>query len=202
MRKPGGKNTDGMPDRGQQVSVIAQENLKLAAFLFYHRWKCTLDWEMTEVDEGTVHLLAGKKKLKDEYKDPSMLPKINKSDMASMMESIKEYLRSHCCIIKAPLAYVIRKSIIVQTYDEYFMYSTSDDEMITRMLHLPPDKNNLLLENDVQRVQVCIAEYRIDNRTVYDILDQICNDIHIHMSSSISPRETAEGHSMPSTAGG
>ena len=29
VRKPGGKNPDGMPDREQQVSVIAQENLKL-----------------------------------------------------------------------------------------------------------------------------------------------------------------------------
>ena len=60
--------------------VIAQENLKLAAFLFHHRWRCTLDWEITEVDKGTVHLLAGQKKLKDEYKDPDLLPKINKSD--------------------------------------------------------------------------------------------------------------------------
>ena len=28
MRKPGSKNADGKPNRGQQVSVIAQENLK------------------------------------------------------------------------------------------------------------------------------------------------------------------------------
>ena len=37
VRKPGGKNADRMPDRGQQVSVIVQENLKLSAFLFHHR---------------------------------------------------------------------------------------------------------------------------------------------------------------------
>ena len=47
VRKPGGKNADGTPNRGQQVSVIAQENLKLKAFLFHHRWRCTLDWEIT-----------------------------------------------------------------------------------------------------------------------------------------------------------
>ena len=47
MRKPGGKNADGMPDRGQQVSLIAQENLKLAVFLFHHQWRCTFDWEET-----------------------------------------------------------------------------------------------------------------------------------------------------------
>ena len=49
VRKPGGKNANGMPNRGQQVSVIAQENLKLAIFLFHHKWRCTLDWEITAV---------------------------------------------------------------------------------------------------------------------------------------------------------
>ena len=37
VRKPGGKNADGTPDRGQQVSMIAQEHLKLTAFLFHYR---------------------------------------------------------------------------------------------------------------------------------------------------------------------
>ena len=43
MRKPGGKNANGTSDREQQVSVIAQENLKLAVFLFHHWWSCTFD---------------------------------------------------------------------------------------------------------------------------------------------------------------
>ena len=42
------------------------------------------------MDGETVHFLADQKKLKDEYKDPDVLSKINKSDMAGMMESIKE----------------------------------------------------------------------------------------------------------------
>ena len=37
MRKQGGKNANGMLNRGQQVSVIAQENMKLAVFLVPHR---------------------------------------------------------------------------------------------------------------------------------------------------------------------
>ena len=78
VRKPGGKNAIWTPNRGQQVSVIAQENLKLAAFLFHHRWRCTFDWEITEVDEGTVCVIAGQKKLEDEYKATDVLPKINK----------------------------------------------------------------------------------------------------------------------------
>ena len=52
--------------------------------------------------------------------------------------------------------------------------------MIARMLHLPPDKKKLLLENDVQRAPVHMAEYKIDNRTVYDALDQICKDTDLY----------------------
>ena len=67
MRKSGGKNADRMPIMRQQVSVIAQENLKQAVFLFHQRWRCTFDWKLTGVQEDTVYLLAGQKRLKDEY---------------------------------------------------------------------------------------------------------------------------------------
>ena len=42
------------------------------------------------MNKETVHFIVGQKKLKDEYKDPNVLPKITKSDMAGMTESIKE----------------------------------------------------------------------------------------------------------------
>ena len=47
MRKPGSNNA-GMSDRVQQVSVIAQENLKLAVSLFHYWWRCIFDWKVTE----------------------------------------------------------------------------------------------------------------------------------------------------------
>ena len=93
--------------------------------------------------------------------------------MAGTLESIKEYFRSHHGVIRAPLTYNIRKTITVQTCGDYPMYMTPDEEMITRMLHLPSDKNKLFSEKDVQRVQVCTAENKIANRIVYDVLDQI-----------------------------
>ena len=43
VRKLCGKNANGISNKGQQVSIIAQENLKLAVFLFHHRWRCTFD---------------------------------------------------------------------------------------------------------------------------------------------------------------
>ena len=109
MRKPGGKNANGMCGRGQQVSVLVQENLKLAFFLFHHKWRCILEWEMTGVNENRLCLMTGQKKLKDEYKDLDMLPKINKSDMVGMMEAIEEYRRLHHEVIRAPFSYIIRK---------------------------------------------------------------------------------------------
>ena len=132
-----------MPNRGQQVSVIAQKDLKLAVFLFHHRRRCTLDWEVMGVNEYILCLMTGQKKLKDEYKDPNMLPKIIKSNMAGTIEAIKEYLRPRHGIIRASLAYIIRKTITLQTYGDHPMYVTTDGKMITNMLHLPSDKNKM-----------------------------------------------------------
>ena len=136
-----------------------------------------------------MHLLAVQKKLKDEYKDPDVLPKINKSDIVGMMETIKEYLRSCHGVVRVLLAHVIKKTILVLTYGDYPKYVVPDNEMIIRMLHLPPDKNKIFLDSDVQS-------------TFYDILDQIYTLTCIHMSNSISPQGMVKGHTMPSIPGG
>ena len=41
------------------------------------------------VQEDIVHMLAGQRRLEDGYKDPDILPKVNKTDMAGTMMSIK-----------------------------------------------------------------------------------------------------------------
>ena len=98
------------------------------------------------VQENTVHLLAGQKRLKDEYKNPDVLPKINKTDMAGSMESVKEYIRSCCGVMRAPFAYMDRKTITVQTYGNYPKYAPNN-EMIA---NLCPDKNKLHNEQHAQ----------------------------------------------------
>ena len=85
VRKSSGKNANGTSVMGQLVSVIAQENLNLVAFLSHHRWQCTPDWEIKGVQEQTVCKLTGQKKLDDEHKDLSMLSEVNKADMAGSM---------------------------------------------------------------------------------------------------------------------
>ena len=83
-----------MKGKGQQVSVIAQENLKLAVFLFHHRWRFTEDLEILGVNVDTVCLMTGQKKHEDDYEDPGMLSMVNTSDMAGTIKAIKEYLKS------------------------------------------------------------------------------------------------------------
>ena len=42
------------------------------------------------------------------------------------------------------------------------------------------DKNKVLLDSDVQSTKAHMAEYKIDSRSVYDILDQICKDSNLY----------------------
>ena len=69
--------------------------------------------------------------------------------MTGMMVAIEEYLRSHEGATRAPLAYIIKKTILVQTCGDYPKYAP-DDKMISRMFHLPWDKKILHLEQDAQ----------------------------------------------------
>ena len=89
--------------------------------------------------------------------------------------------------------------MIVQTFGDYPRYATPDDEVIARILHLPQEMNILPWKHEASRVKEHIEEYKIDNRSVYDIIRPAKITISIHMSSSTSPRGTAEGHFMPST---
>ena len=97
-----------------------------------------------------------------------------------MMEAIKEYLNLHHGVMWAPLAHIIRKTITVHTHGDYYTYATPNNKMIARMLHLPQGMNNLLPQKDAQTVQVHMPENEIDNKTLYDILDQICKDTDLN----------------------
>ena len=62
------------------------------------------------------------------------------------------------------------------------------------MLHLPLDKNRLHKEQSAQLVMEHMAEYEIDNKNVYDILDQICmnTDLYPYVKKHKSKRDGKE----------
>ena len=55
--------------------------------------------------------------------------------MSGMMEFIEKYLGSSQFVVRVHLAYLIRKTITIQTYDDYPKYVAPDDEMIVGMFH-------------------------------------------------------------------
>ena len=72
------------------------------------------------------------------------------------------------------------KNKIFQTCGDFPKYATPDDATIARMLHLPPYRNKLHLEHNVHEGREHTVEFKIDNRTVYDIINQNCKDTDLY----------------------
>ena len=126
-----------------------------------------------------------------------MLPDTNKSDMAGTVEANEECLRSHHGVGRVPLAYVIRKTIIVQTYGNYPKYKTPDDNMITTMLHLPPDKK-LLFEHNAHSVKEHTAEcMRCIESSIKFWIRSVKILICIHLLNNKSPSGVTKGRFIP-----
>ena len=66
-----------------------------------------------------------------------MLLKVNKDDMAGVMMAIENYLRLDHDIVRSPIAYIMKRIFIIQTYGDYLLNVTPSDDMIARVLHLP-----------------------------------------------------------------
>ena len=59
------------------------------------------------------------------------------------------------------------------------------------MLHLAPDKSKLHSDQSAQSVKECMEEYEINNKSLNEILDQICKDTELYpYVKSISPSMT------------
>ena len=154
--------------------------------------------------ENIVCLQEGQKRFKDSYNDPDMLCKVNKADIAGMMESMEEYLRSYCGVVRKAHEYIIRKTWIVHVYGDYPKDATPpEDEMIARISHLSPNKNKLHDKQSAQSVKQYMEDYEIDNISIYDILYLSERTLAcINITNGITPKGTAEGHIMLSIPDG
>ena len=64
----------------------------------------------------------------------------------------------------------------MQTHGDYPMYETPDNERIT----LPSEKKKSSNMINTKIAQAHTGEYEIDNRTICDVLDQICKDTDLY----------------------
>ena len=75
-----------------------------------------MDWDIKNVLKEMIKELAGQKKLKDEFKDPSIFPEVNETGMAGSMEAIKQYLRLCHGAKKALLVNIVKKKVVVHPF--------------------------------------------------------------------------------------
>ena len=95
--------------------------------------------------------------------------------MAGMMEAIREYLRSHCDVQKALLAYIIRKKVIIHIF-AIARYAPLDTKMIMRIVHLSMELNLHQIEEGANKMTICTTSCNIENRSVSEILDSTRKD--------------------------
>ena len=147
VRRPGGTivNPDAgiagqpanIPNPDIQVSLRAENNLKLAAWLVRHKIRTSRDIAPADITLQAVRAIKELRQAEENWEAPTDSPVINYKDWPKTMEGIVEYLHTCPGTTKIPLAYVVRENQEVPEGDDPTEdYASSQDEMIARAPHL------------------------------------------------------------------
>ena len=146
LRRPGGTipnpqaATAGQPPRipnpGEQVSLRAENNLKLASYYLKHQERVSRTPAAADITLANVRKLRELRQFEQSYETTDDSIVINPRDWPKTIEGIQEYLRSYLGETKIPLAYVIRENVDPPADpDPSTGYTTVQDEMISRAPH-------------------------------------------------------------------
>ena len=141
LRKPGGTiqgpNNALIPDPGVRVSLIAENNLKLACYYLRHLQRISRTVTINQVTLDRVRALKELKEAEEAHQDPNESPKVDMSNMTNTMETIFECLHGFQGITKIPLAYLVRPDpdLLPEAADPPENYSGPEEEMIYRAPH-------------------------------------------------------------------
>lgn len=179
VRRPGGaaqaaaagaaQGAAAGPNLGHQVSLRAENNLKLATYYLRHRDRISRATTAADITLPNVRALRELRQMETDYKkSDDDLPKVDSKDWAKTMEDIRECLRARLGVTKIPLAYVIRDERIppAEVTDPSTNYATVQDEMIARAPH-GTTANNVFTPS-----QTFIA----DREEVFEVIASITRD--------------------------
>jgi hypothetical protein len=124
---------------GTQVSVVAQNNLKLLCYFLKHHVRVSRDLVPGDITPIGIRGLEDLRLSEEKHKNPTSKPTIDDKDWAKTFESIEEDLKSYLGTTGIPLAYVIRNDEAVPDEDPDGGYSTLQEEMIARAPHRDPE---------------------------------------------------------------
>ena len=86
--RPSGLVSGKTPDRGNQISVLAVNNLKLMAFMFKKMEHCSKNYRIKDINSTFVLHYQHQWELKQKKPDNIEAPKVDKNDWAKTMENI------------------------------------------------------------------------------------------------------------------
>ena len=117
IRRPGGTIADGqgnqVPNRGVNISILAEKKLKLAVYFVKHKKRCSEDVDFAQITLANVQALQSLYDQEKAHKDPEAADGndlIDKRDWHKSFENLDEYIGKHLGIDGAPLSYLIRSS--------------------------------------------------------------------------------------------
>lgn len=143
VRRPGGAvanpdaNAQGqpaqIPNNGHQVSLRAENNLKLTSYYLRHRIRISRPLAMNDVDLATIRGMRALKESEEAHEDPDA-PEFNPKNWTKTLEDIVEHLGSVLGVTGIPLAYVLRteEAVTPAADDAADNYATPREEMIAR----------------------------------------------------------------------
>jgi predicted ribosome quality control (RQC) complex YloA/Tae2 family protein len=150
-----------IPNPGYNVSIKAEENLKLAAYFVRHQQRISRPVSALMITIDSVRGLKELKAAEETHKDPTKKPVINEKNWPRTLDNIEEYLRNHLGQTDIPLSYIVRKEadVVPSLLDPQANYSIIHDEMIAWAAHMDANGDRTQLYNtDNKRVWALIHE--------------------------------------------
>ena len=120
-----------IPNPGLQVSLRAENNLKMACYYLRFKEKTSRAVTPAQITLPNVRALKDHREWEKTHDDVEA-PEINLRDWPRIIESIEEWLRGCSGVTGIPLAYVIRDTIDVPAADPVGGYGSKLDELIAR----------------------------------------------------------------------
>jgi hypothetical protein len=171
MKKPGGTipNPNAgapgapavIPNQGFNVSIRAEENLKLVVYYARHQFRVSQPVTPASITSIGVRALNDLKIAEEDHVNPTDKPVIKDNNWPRTIDDMEEYLRNHLGQMKIPLAYIVQKeeTVAPNAANPPANYSIAQDEQIAHAPHRDAAGNHTeLFNNDNHRVWTLLVE--------------------------------------------
>lgn len=168
-RRPGGViGNNNVPNPGINVSLKAENNLKLMCFYYRYRQRTSRPLTVNLATVDTIRKYIARARLEEKHKDPSA-PDLNSlsKNWTRTIDTIEDYFRNCLGTTKIPLAYILREEVDppADNQDPQSNYTDFAEELIARAPHY----TNV---NHTEHTQA----YKDDNILVFNKLSEMLRD--------------------------